>query len=226
MSCEGYRDKLIDALASGEDSLDGDVLVHVRACAACKKFYEAQVHLFGAIDSGVRAMVNEAVPPSLLPGVRARVAEAGMPRRSWGSSWAFAPVAVAAVLVISVTVLRWSPENTSKVTDRSSVVAQEAPGATGVTPALPQVIAAAPKRRSTLAKAATVTREPVKTAEVMVLAEERAAFVRFVTDLPEEREIAVAFTRPATEAKDEPVEIALLRIDDLEVTPLESPNQE
>jgi hypothetical protein len=66
----------------------------------------------------------------------------------------------------------------------------------------------------------------VKTAEVMVLAEERAAFVRFVTDLPEEREIAVAFTRPATEAKDEPVEIALLRIDDLEVTPLESPNQE
>jgi len=35
--------------------------------AECKKFYESQVHLsLGAIDSGVRAVVNETVPASIV----------------------------------------------------------------------------------------------------------------------------------------------------------------
>jgi hypothetical protein len=225
MSCEGYRDKLIAALASGDSSLAGDVAVHLGMCAECKKFYEAQVHLFGAIDSGVRAMVNEAVPASLLPRVRAQIAEADMPRRMWGVSRSFAAVAVAAVLVISVTVVKRSRDNTNKVADRSPAGGQRASGATGVRAVLPPVAAVGPKRRSTEVKTARAPREAVKTPEVIVLAEERAAFARFVTDLPEQREVAVAFTRPATDAKDEAVEIALLQIDELDVKPLESSNQ-
>jgi hypothetical protein len=223
MSCEGYRDKLIATLASGESSLAGEVVVHLGTCAECKRFYEAQVQLFGGIDSGVRVMVNESVPASLLPRVRALVAEAGTPRRPWGFSWSLAAVAVAVVLVLSVGLLRRGPQNMSKLPGRSPAVAQ---GGTGVTPVQPQVFAAAPKRRSTETKTPTVRRETVKTPEVLVLAEEHAAFVRFVTDLPEERDVAVAYTRPATEAKDEAVEIALLQIDELEVTPLESSNRQ
>jgi len=226
MNCEGYRDKLVDVLAGGEGALGGELAAHLRACADCKEFYEAQVHLFGAIDSGVRAMVNETVPASLLPGVRVLVAEAGMPPRHWGFSWAFAAaVTVAAVLAVSVGFMRWNPENTSKLLGRTPVIAQRERNATGVLPIQPRAVAADPARRSRGTKTATAPRETVKTPEVMVLAEERAAFVRFVTDLPEEREVAVAFTRPATDANDEAVDIALLQIDELEVKPLESSNQ-
>jgi hypothetical protein len=222
MNCERYRDRLIGTLASGESSLAGDVALHLVTCAQCKKFHEAQVHLFGAIESGVRAMVNETVPATLLPRVRAQVAETGAPRRMRSVSWGFATVAIAAVLVVSIGLLRRSPQYVSKVPSRSSVGPQEA---TGARPALPQAVAAAPKHHWTLAKTATVPQETGKAPEVLVLAEERAAFERFVTDLPEERDVAVAYTRPATEAKDEAAEIALLQIDELEVKPLESSNR-
>jgi len=218
MSCEGYRDKLIVTLASGAGSLDGDVATHLGTCAACEKFYEAQVNLFGAIDSGLRAMVNEAVPASLLPRVRARVAEAGTPHGAWGFSWGFAAVAVAAVLLISVGLLKQSPDSRNKVNDRIPVVFQGARDAKEVTPEQPRVIAAGPK----MVAAPSVR---VTAPEVLVLAEERAAFEKFVKNLPEEREVAVAFTRPATDAKDEGVEIALLQIDELDVKPLESANR-
>jgi hypothetical protein len=90
----------------------------------------------------------------------------------------------------------------------------------------PGVVAAVPKPHSAETKTATVSRQTVKTPVVMVLAEERTAFVRFVTDLPEERDVAVAYTRPATEAKDEVVDIALLQIDELDVKPLESSDRQ
>jgi len=109
MSCEGYQDKLVEALASGESALDGDVVGHLRVCAECKEFYEAQVHLFGAIDSGVRAMVNEAVPASLLPRVRAQVAEAGTPRRMWGVHLVPLGTALAVAILLSVFLMR--PKN-------------------------------------------------------------------------------------------------------------------
>lgn len=219
MSCEGYRDKLIAMLASGESAVAGDDATHLQTCAECKGFYETQVNLFGAIDSGVRAMVNEAVPASLLPRVRAQIAETGVRRRTSNVSWGFATVAVAAVLAVSVGLLRRNPENTSKVSEPSPFVAK---GTLGVPPVLPGVVAAVPRRHSKETETATVRRQTVKTPEVMVLAEERAAFMKFVTDLPEERDVAVAYTRPVTEAKDDLVEIASLQIDELEVKPLES----
>lgn len=226
MSCEGHRDKLADALASGASALGGDLAAHLRACAECEKFYEAQVHLFGAIDLGVSAMVNEAVPASLLPGLRARVAEDGIPRQSWGFTWGFATLAVVAVLGVSVGLLMRGPGNNRRVGDRSPVVAREVGGAQGVTPRQPREAAAArihARARHEVAKAPQVG---AAAPEVLILPEEQAAFIRFVTDLPEERDVAVAFTRPATDGNGEAVEIALLRIDELKVKPLESSNRE
>jgi hypothetical protein len=51
--------------------------------------------------------------------------------------------------------------------------------------------------------------------------EERQAFARFVAELPDEREVALALTRPASALEDVPVEIALLQIESLELKPLE-----
>jgi hypothetical protein len=225
MSCEEYRDRLIDGLASGADSLDEKVGGHLRTCAECKKFYEAQVHLFGAIDAGVRTMVNETVPVSLLPGVRARVAEAGVPRRSWNFAWGFAAVGVAAVMVIGFGLLRPDPEKAGRVTAGGSAfkqsVREEAPAATVQS----QVTAAAPKFHAIKLTNMTVSKDGEAMPEVLVLAEERSAFVRFVTDLPKETDVAVALTQPAADGNDKAVEIALLRIDELDVKPLESSNQ-
>lgn len=223
MSCERYRDKLIAGLADGQTPLDGDVAMHLRGCQECKRFYEAQATLFEAIDSGVRSMVNETVPSSLLPRVRAGVVDVELPRRSWGIAWGFAAVAGAAVLVIGISLLKQIPERITKSSVGPSVVEPAVHGLTSATQS--QVSAGGPRRHVRLTRAARVPKESANTPEVIVLAEERAAFARFVSDLPEEREVAVAFTRPAARPGDEAVEIALLQIDELEVKPLESSNR-
>jgi hypothetical protein len=224
MNCEGYRDRLIDGLARGENSLGGEVAGHLRTCAECKKFYETQVHLFGAIDAGVRTMVNETVPVSLLPGVLARVAEAGVPQRSWNFAWGFAAVGVAAVMVIGFGLLRPGPEKADRVAVRVSTFVQSV-GEEAPAPTVQSQAAAAPKRRQLKIKRVAVPEDGEAKLEVLVLAEERAAFARFVSDLPEERDVAVALTRQEADGNDKTVEIALLRIDELDVKPLESSNQ-
>jgi len=225
MNCERYKEKMVEALARGEGAVHGELAAHVRACGACREFYEAQVDLFGAIDFGVRVMVNETVPASLLPGLRARVAEDGVARQPWGLTWGVATFAVVAVLAVSVGLLRRGPGNSSRVVDRSPVVAREVDGPHSVTPRQPQVVAAAPIHARAQHEVAKARQVGAAAPQVLILPEEQAAFIRFVTDLPEEREAAVALTQPSTEAKDEAVEIALLQIDELDVKPLESSSQ-
>lgn len=227
MNCERYRERLMDGLASGADSLDGGIAGHLRICVECRKFYEAQVNLFGAIDAGVRTMMNETVPVSLLPGVRARVAEIGAPQRSWKVAWRFAAVGIAAAMVIGVGLLRQGSEKTNRVTARVPALTQGvremAPAS--VPRAQSQAGAVAPKRRQLEVKRVAVPEDGEAKPEVLVLAEERAAFARFVSDLPKDRDVAVALTRQVAETGDKAVEIALLRIDELDVKPLESSNQ-
>jgi len=225
MNCERYKEKMVEALARGEGAVHGELAAHVRACGACREFCEAQVDLFGAIDFGVRVMVNETVPASLLPGLRARVAEDGVARQPRGFTWGVATFAVVAVLAVSVCLLRRGPGNSSRVVDRSPVVAREVGGAHSVTPRQPQVVAAAPIHARAQHEVAKARQVGAAAPQVLILPEEQAAFIRFVTDLPEEREAAVALTQPSTEAKDEAVEIALLQIDELDVKPLESSSQ-
>jgi hypothetical protein len=99
-------------------------------------------------------------------------------------------------------------------------VGEEAPA-----PTVQSQAAAAPKRRQLKIKRVAVPEDGEAKLEVLVLAEERAAFARFVSDLPEERDVAVALTRQEADGNDKTVEIALLRIDELDVKPLESSNQ-
>jgi hypothetical protein len=183
------------------------------------------MHLFGAIDTGVRNMVNEAVPASLLAGVRARVAEIGVPQRSRKFAWGFAVVGVAAAMAIGFGLLRTGPEKTGRVTAGVPGFAQGVSEAAPTAPVQSQVAAATPKRHQPGGKRMTVREDGEASPEVLVLAEERAAFARFVSDLPEERDAAVALTRQVADGNDKDVEIALLRIDELDVKPLESLNQ-
>jgi hypothetical protein len=226
MSCERYRYKLIAVLASGESSLDGDVAVHLRACVECKKFYETQARLFGAIDSGVRAIVNEAVPASLLPRARARMEEAHWPQFVWRLPRSI--VATAMVIVVtSVAIVPWrKPAHDTVITNVSTHVpkAMEARSPTVTPKEIAHAVANA-KRGPSHATAAP--KEPVaELPEVIVLVEEREAFARFVAKVPVEPLKAVAFTRPAPPQQDLPVEIALLQIESLRMKLLEPAAEE
>jgi len=72
MNCKGYQEKMLEALANGKTAPSGEIAEHLRRCGECRDFYDAQGRLLAAIEAGVRAMVNEAVPTSVLPGLRAR----------------------------------------------------------------------------------------------------------------------------------------------------------
>ena len=122
MSCERHRKKLSDALAGGAVALSENVAAHVRACAGCREFYEAQKHLFGAVDTGVRAMVNEAVPASLLPGVRARMEEVRTRRLDWRPAWGVVAI-VGMILLIGFSFVRQSGAPHDAAATKISMVA-------------------------------------------------------------------------------------------------------
>lgn len=226
MSCEGYRDKLIAALAGGESVPAEDVALHLRSCAECTEFYETQVHLFGAIDAGLRVMLNETVPASLLPRVRARMEEAHWSQFVWGPGWSVVATAIV-IVAVSVAIVPWHKHAhdfiiTNATTDvpktmetRSPTVApREMAHAVANAKREPSHTVAAPKE--------LVAELP----EVIVLAEEREAFLSFAAKVPVEPLKAVAFTRPAPPQQDLPVEIALLHIESLRMKLLEPAAEE
>jgi hypothetical protein len=226
MSCERYQSKLVDALASGEGALGGELVTHLRACAECKKFYDAQMHLFGAIDSGVRAMVNETVPTSLLPRVRVRMEETRAPRLVWRPAWSVVAIG-AMILVVSLGFVRRSvpPRDAgqTKAPTAAAIRTETVPFA--ATPTKAASWAVNPRRRPRN-KAETRIGRPMEVPEVIVLAEEGEAFVRFVARIPVDPQKAVALTRPAPPQQDLPVEIALLQIEKLKVKLLEPTTEE
>jgi hypothetical protein len=226
MNCEGYQDKLIAALASGESLLDGDVAAHLRVCAECGKFYEAQVHLFGAIDLRVRAMVNKTMPASLLPRVRARIEKTRAPRLVWRPAWSVVAIA-ATILVVSLGFVRRSgPLRDAGLIKAPTAAAIRAETVSfAATPTEAASRAVKPRRRPRN-KAETRIDRPTEVPEVIVLAEEGEAFVRFVARIPVDPQKAVALTRPAPLQQDLPVEIALLQIEKLKVKLLEPTAEE
>ena len=87
MPCEPFQDALIEAAASGEEPR-GELRAHLKDCAACQAVFDREQSLFARIDSGMRAVANAEVPPSLLPRVRARLDEVAAPRQqAWSPKW-------------------------------------------------------------------------------------------------------------------------------------------
>ncbi len=225
MSCEEYRNRLVDALAVGEKQPAVDVAAHLRACVECERFYESQVNLFGAIDSGVRAIVNEVVPSSLLPRVRARVGEIGVPRRIGGGYWVPVCAALAVVILLGVFLVR--PKYT---TVRVAVVPTvEFP--------IPRVDRSRPAReadsfvngkRRALAEKARIVRHPevarsiaqVETLQVVVGREEAQGLVMLAANIWRHPELGQALMWPSTTTEDQTSTPRAIKIEDLEVLPL------
>jgi hypothetical protein len=229
MSCEGYRDKLIAGLASGETALDGEVVLHLRGCAECKRFYEAQVNFFGTIDSGVRAMVNETVPASLLPGVRARIGEAGALRPMWGFSLTPIGVALAAAILLVVFLVR--PKNAPvrvavvpKIESSAPKIEESWPAHEITTPVKGVRRASVEKPRIVRNKKTARTKMPSEPLQIVIGREEAHGLMMLARNISRNPELGQALLRPAAVMEDRLAAPQALEIEDLEVRPLTEQN--
>jgi len=225
MSCEGYRDKLIDALASGESSPAGDILAHLRACGECKKFYESQVHLFGTIDSGVRAMVNETVPVSLLPRLRARVADADVLIGVWRIY--LKPLAATTAIALLLCVFLVRRENAPArlavvptVESPTSKTAESIP-TREITASVNGVRRAMPGKPPIVHHPNSVRiTEPGERLQVVVGREEAQGLVMLARNISQHPELGQALLQPAAMTEDLVPASQAIKIEDLAVLPL------
>lgn len=122
MPCKDYREALIEAVATGA-APSPELRAHVDACASCRAALAEELQLFTAIDAGLHVAANTAVPPSLLPRVRAQLNEQTAPRRARIPAVA---LATAATLVFAVFFLRARrhdvPEQNPQISDAAHVV--------------------------------------------------------------------------------------------------------
>jgi hypothetical protein len=179
------------------------------------------------MDASLHSMVNQATPPSLLPGVRARLGQEQVAGRGWISHWSFAVVAATALLAVGVGYFRHRSEILPNFTESGLVSS----GSVGNSPPAVQILQKPVITLPSRAHRRAISAAPPPTAseatpEVIVLPEERQAFVKFVAELPTERQVALALTQPAPAPEDVPVEIALLQIESLELRPLEGTPRE
>ncbi|MGB9468980.1 MAG: hypothetical protein WBQ59_06485 [Candidatus Acidiferrum sp.] len=217
MNCQQCQKKMRDSLATGESGLAPEVAAHENSCEACGQFHAAQLHLFRSIEIGLRSIVNAPVPASLLPGVRARMDEQPARHGLWTPTLGLLTTVAAAILLFGINHSSHRAANPSSVAGNSLTTSRSNSDPEPLAQPAEKSAEILPRRRASHARVATPS---TAAPEVIVLAEEREAFARFVAEVPENREVALALTHPAEKLADSPAEIALLQIDVLVVDPL------
>ena len=130
MPCEHYQDAIIEAAASCTGP-EGELRAHLAACASCRTVFAQEQSLFSSMDDGLRSVANPEVPTSLLPRVRALLADEPAPIRSWRfPSFVLAGAAVIVViLLVARTVWHTSiappPSNTVSNSTTPSTIRQQ-----------------------------------------------------------------------------------------------------
>jgi hypothetical protein len=221
MNCESAQIEIMDAMDSRESELRGELHQHVRECAACRAFLANQASLASAIDSHLRLIASEPVPPSLLPRVRARLEQA-VPRQSFFGRQ-LAALAAVLVFLIAIGARMLRPDTHVRAPHAVAQVAPESPVVTR--PVSPRAGEPAPKTSQVAAVHKANLPVPSSATEVLVLPEEQQAFQRFVSHISMDQDSAKALVAAAPDA-DAPVEIALLAITNVEVKPLEGTDNE
>ena len=224
MLCEGYKDSLIDAAASGA-ALSGELREHLAECASCRATFAQEQSLFAAIDTGLHAAANAETPPSLLPPVRARLDEIPIPRLGWVQALVFASAGVG---LASVVFLMASPPRVAR-----QEAAKQGPVAipASISPVINtnrqtssegSQIAAIPFHHSRTSQDSTNSHSaPSSNPEVLVPPDERDGLAQLVAGLSEYRDLAAALLPRVPQKNDSLIGVDRLQIDALEIKPLE-----
>jgi hypothetical protein len=223
MPCEHYQDALVEAAASGSEP-QGELRTHLACCAACRTALAQEQSLFSSMDEGLRAAANAEVPASLLPRVRARLADEPAPIRSlrFPSFVLAGAVAVVVALLIARTARRsnieQTPFNTTSNSTTSSTVTQlpqsqdlsAASSVTGNSIAHPQVTATRVPTRPSFSAARQ------SAPEVLVPPDQEVLLVSYAEQWREGKRLALVATNfDATNLS--PLEIAPIQIPQLDV---------
>jgi len=225
MNCKQCQEEILESLAADASVLAPAVLDHRNSCTVCSEFYKAQWDLFRSLDDGLKSLANQPVPPSLFPRVRTRMDEQPGGRGLWAPAWGLAATITVALLLFGVGRKFHPAVNHPDISDDSSAVLQNV-----VNPAPVLALVQQPKPSKDLpgrsAHHVSSTVPSAAVPEVVVLAEEREAFARFVSEVPQNREAALALTRPAPAAAGDLREVALLKIEELDLKPLKEAESE
>lgn len=226
MNCREIQEGIVNHLAAGGDALPAALAAHLGSCGDCQAFSSKQAALLSAIDSGLRRMTNEAVPASLLPGVRARMSET-QPR--FAIAVYLAPAAAIAILVLLLTISFWRREAAPSPVASTGGVPAVTPNAAvsrGEVPAAGTVVPRAANRlrypASHRARASVPQSRPpaVETPEVIVGREEAHGLVLLAKAVSERPLFGRALLQPAP-ARDEGADpLRPLDIPNLQMTPL------
>jgi hypothetical protein len=221
MNCKEYQRRIVDELASNETQSAREVVVHRAACVSCGQFYDEQAALFSSIDAGMRSLANEAEDPALLPKARHAVLE--QPQRSVVPVWGYAVLAMACALILAITYTNRRP---AQVTLRAERPAAQVSAYSKATPSLAQVevhpkdgIRAAKNllRKGSIVNPRVESEAPGPDLQIVVSEEERRAFAHWVTAIPKHRDSLVALTKQIPNKPEQPIEIALMKLESVDV---------
>jgi hypothetical protein len=229
MNCQSARERITDALSAGPANFEGELATHVESCEGCRAFSAQQGQLFRAMDTGLRAIANEPVPPSLLPGVRAQMEEtcAGRP-------WFYRLLPVAAILIlavlIGVSMLRRSMQSEGVLV---TVIPER--GEDGVAPRQPLAEQTEKSAASTAGQARAVRRStrppagrrPAQATAVPIVVDSREsrAIRQLAAAVLQSPTWAEAMVHPAAPRSDQMEPIKPVEIANLEVKALSEENQ-
>lgn len=226
MLCEHYKGALIEAAASGA-APSGELREHIAECASCRAVFGQEQSLFAAIDTGLHAAANAKIPPSLLPGVRARLDELATPRFRWVQPLVFAFTGVALGLVVFV-MARPHLAAREEMAKKGPALASMPMHANreGTSPESTQ-IAAVPVKHTHASRNSTQSHSAASSnLEVLVPPDEREAFARFVGVLNQRSDVVASRLAKVPEETDGLAALAPLQIPDIEIKPLEGTETE
>ena len=225
MSCESYRQPLMDAAASGE-SLNRALATHVADCEGCSAAFAEERALFAAIEYSLGVRSNAPAPPSLVPRVQAQIA-ASPTKTTWRIPvLAFATLGLAAGVVAISPAFHWhstpddskgkSPAMASTVQSADSREANES-----LVQSAPPVKQFPPRPEKVV-----LSRKVRSDVEVQVSAEEQAGLEHYSAGLRarslENSARAVGAVESDLAFNIRPLEIAAMDVRQLTIEPLES----
>ena len=216
MNCRHAQRKITEWLAAGATRVPSKVLAHQQSCAACRDYFQKEQALFASISSGLHAVANPPVPPSLIPGVRARIENMVPSRHFWPYVlWAAAVAVVIAFAMLLPSLRHAQPLRQTPVAERK----QEAPSPGRTPQNRPAATHEPAKRSATPMRRAPTAPESFQAAaaEVVIDGSESRGLVQMARVASQEPDVA---QRLAPQHGSSPLVIAPVAIPGLEIQAL------
>ena len=219
MFCESWRETLGATVISGE-ALPREAQAHLAACSSCRAALTDEQQFFALMDSGLRSIANVETPPSLLPKVRAQIAEPPPVKTRWVTALTFATTAIALIAVITFSLSRGS--RTKEQSPTASAVAPQTSLPPANPPSVQPVPAAEKPVKKRTAPPSTAVSQPSR--DIIVSADEQTSLQIYLSAFRARAGNGVALvtvkTEPAAEIK--PLEISEIEMPRLTIEQLQA----